>query len=82
MLTPVFKIFGMEQQFWDLYSSRQYEQEQQEIENSAQFLSESELFDFLSEEAQTGELSGDESVAEMQDESKEGIHVEEIRIGE
>ncbi|MCI8292749.1 MAG: stage III sporulation protein AF [Hespellia sp.] len=82
VLTPVFKIFGMEQQFWDLYSSRQYEQEQQEIENSAQFLSESELFDFLSEEAQTGELSGDESVAEMQDESKEGIHVEEIRIGE
>lgn len=73
ILTPVFKILGMEQTFREIYESRQNEQEKKELEDSLSFPEESEwtddLPDLYGEQDEQQNLEGD-------------IHVEKIWIGE
>ena len=66
ILSPAFKVLGMEHSFQDLYGSLQYEQEKEEIEQSSEFLKETDIFDFLPEEYPSSE--DEESGGNLEDE--------------
>ena len=68
-MTPLLKLGGMEDHFYTLYHSKEYELEKQEIEKQGKYFEQTDLFDFLPEEY-VGEKGSD------------SIEVEEIRIGE
>lgn len=68
-MTPLLKLSGMEDRFYTLYYSKEYELEKQEIEKQGKYFEQTDLFNFLP----------DEYVGESDNRS---IEVEEIRIGE
>ena len=68
-ITPILKLSGMEDRFYTLYRSEEYEQEKREIEKQGEYFEQADLFDFLPEEY-------------VQQEEQNSIEVEEIRIGE
>ena len=68
-ITPILKLSGLEDRFYTLYRSEEYEQEKREIEKQGEYFEQADLFDFLPEEY-------------VQQEEQNSIEVEEIRIGE
>lgn len=76
LFTPVLRLTGMEEEFLDLYRSREYEAQKQEIENAQELYQDADLLDFLPEEYRGMESDGVETTEEGN-----WIEVEEIRIG-
>lgn len=76
LFTPVLRLTGMEEEFLDLYRSREYEAQKQEIENARELYQDADLLDFLPEEYRRMESDGVETTEEGN-----WIEVEEIRIG-
>lgn len=80
LMTPVLKLFGMEQQFSALYEGENYEDEIKEIENATQYLEDIDITDYF-----PGEYSEkqEENKADQREEEIEtsDIGVEEVQIG-
>ena len=77
LMTPVLKLFGMEQQFSSLYEGNKYEEEIKKIENATQYLEEIDIADYFPQEY------SEKNKAEQTEETKtSGIDVEEVQIGE
>lgn len=74
MLTPVLKLTGIEKQFNDLYHSREYEMEKQEIERQKDYFEGTDILDFLPDEYQQEETEGGDG--------QNQIEVGEVKIGE
>ena len=49
LVTPILKVTGMEQNFWEIYNNREYEQEKREL------LEKIDIIDFLPEDWENGE---------------------------
>jgi stage III sporulation protein AF len=75
MITPILKLAGIENQFYDLYHSKEYEMTKAEIEKEQSYLEDLDILDFLPSEYQTG---GEDKTADTLNE----IEVEDIQIGE
>lgn len=75
MLSPILKLTGIESQFYDLYHSREYELEKEEIEKQKNYFKDLDILDFLPEEYQEG-------AGAKEDEEKNKIEVEEIEVGQ
>lgn len=80
LFTPVLKLAGREQSFQELYRSKEYELEKEEIEEAGKWFEDETFLDFLSGEYKYGQEAYDDDRGE--EESKEQIEVEEIRVGE
>ena len=74
MLTPIFKLTGIENRFYDLYHSQEYEMEKEEIEKQKDYFEGLDILDFLPEEYGQEEQNAENT--------KKGIEVEEIQVGE
>ena len=74
MVTPILKLTGIENRFYDLYHSQEYEMEKEEIEKQKDYFEGLDILDFLPEE-----YGQEEQKAEN---TKKGIEVEEIQVGE
>ena len=55
LATPILKITGMEQSFWDIYHDRTYQQEKQEITEKENYFENIDITDFLPEDWEDGE---------------------------
>ena len=55
LTTPILKITGMEQSFWDIYHDQEYEQEKREITEKANYFANIDIMDFLPEDWKDGE---------------------------
>lgn len=77
MLTPVLKLVGMENQFYELYHSKEYELSKKEIEDRQKYFEDLDIMDFLPDEYQ-GYTGEEDSTKNITDE----IKVEGIEIGE
>lgn len=79
LMTPVLKLFGMEQKFSELYEGKKYEEEIKEIEDSTQYLEELDIADYFPKEYS-------EKQEDMSDQTDENvtsdIGVEEVQIGQ
>lgn len=77
MLTPVLKLVGMENHFYELYHSKEYELSKKEIEERQKYFEDLNIIDFLPDEYQnhTGEEVDTKSIPNE-------IKVEGIQIGE
>lgn len=54
LTTPILKITGMEQSFWDIYHDQEYEQEKREITEKANYFENIDIMDFLPEDWEDG----------------------------
>ena len=72
LFSPILKLSGMMDTFTELYHSREYEMEKQEIQRKTEYFEDLDIMDFVPEQYQenTGEENGNR------------IEVEEIEIGE
>lgn len=77
MLTPILKLTGIENQFYKLYHSKEYEMSKEDIEKQQKYFEDLDILDFLPNEYQyhTG------GQQETEDTSNE-IKVEDIQVGE
>lgn len=50
MTTPILKLTGMEKRFYEIYHSREYEQETEEIRRQQEYFEGMDVLDFLPEE--------------------------------
>lgn len=74
MLTPLLKLTGIDKQFYELYHSREYEMEKEEIEKQKDYFENLDILDFLPDEySQEGQ---------KQEDGQESIEVEEIQVGQ
>lgn len=55
LATPILKITGMEQSFWDIYHERAYQQEKREITEKENYFENIDIMDFLPEDWEDGE---------------------------
>lgn len=79
LMTPVLKLFGMEQKFSELYEGKKYEEEIKEIEDSTQYLEELDIADYFPKEYSEKQ----EDMADQADENvTSDIGVEEVQIGQ
>lgn len=79
LMTPVLKLFGMEQKFSELYEGKKYEEEIKEIEDSTQYLEELDIADYFPKEYSEKQ----EDMADQTDENvTSDIGVEEVQIGQ
>lgn len=80
VVTPIFRIFGMDSQIVNFYKSREYEAKLREIEEATDYLKDIDSLGILEEVQQGtgfGETSDEKSLNEQRDNS---IKVEEIQI--
>lgn len=80
VITPVFRIFGMDSQIVNFYKSREYEAKLKEIEEATDYLKDIDSLEILEETQQStglGEATEEKSINERRDNS---IKVEEIQI--
>lgn len=77
LFTPVLRLTGVEEEFLELYRSREYEAQKQEIENAQEIYQDADLLEFVPEEYRGMENDGEETTEEGN-----WIKVEDIRIGE
>lgn len=75
MLTPILKLTGMESSFHELYHSREYEMEKEEIQRQESYFKDLDLLDFLPEEYQA-------ETPREQEEVPNKVEVEEIHLGQ
>lgn len=61
LMSPILKLTGMETKFYDLYHSREYEQEKQMLREQEKYLEEIDLLDFLPDEYQNAGVLSEES---------------------
>ncbi len=65
LVTPVFKLFGVKQDFSEIYESRLYEQHMREIEEASRYLESVDVGDYLPEA----------------EEEEKGMRMEDVKIG-
>ncbi len=75
MLTPVLKLAGIEQTFYELYHSREYEMEKEEIEAHKTYLEETDILDFLPQEYQYNDSSREDPKTDPNKIEVEGIQI-------
>lgn len=78
MLTPVLKLTGTENTFYDLYHNKEYEMEKEEIERQEDYMKDLDILDFLPEEYS----GGLENEKEEKEESQNKVEVEDIQVGQ
>ncbi|CUX43234.1 stage III sporulation protein AF [Clostridium sp. C105KSO13] len=76
MLTPVLKLVGMENHFYELYHSKEYELSKDEIEEQQKYFEDQDIMDFLPDEYQNDAGEDNESKG-----ASDEIKVEGIQIG-
>lgn len=76
MLTPVLKLVGMENHFYELYHSKEYELSKDEIEEQQKYFEDQDIIDFLPDEYQNDAGEDNESKG-----ASDEIKVEGIQIG-
>ena len=80
VFTPLLKVMGMGDSFYNLYKGKEYETERREIEIAEEIYENSDLSGLLGPDPPAGkEGSG---IGSVQEESRGMIKVEEIEIGE
>lgn len=80
VFTPLLKVMGMGDSFYNLYKGKEYETERREIEIAEEIYENSDLSGLLGTDPSAGgEGSG---IGSAQEESRGMIKVEEIEIGE
>lgn len=75
ILTPILKLTGTQGRFNELYHSKQYEMEKEEIEKQQKYFENLDILDFLPNEYQG-------AVSQKEEKKNEKIEVGEVRIGE
>lgn len=85
ILTPVFRLFGMEDQVTNFYKSREYEAKIEEIENATEYLYGIDAEESLrrAEETLENEMNNSEKNKTdigTKEEKNDSVKVEEIRI--
>ena len=83
ILTPVFRLLGMEDQVTNFYKSREYEEKISEIENATEYLYEIDTEESLkkAENILEEEINDSENYTDDTKEEKNGsVKVEEIQI--
>lgn len=55
LVTPILKMTGMEQNFWEIYNNREYEQEKRELMEKDNYFENIDIMDFLPEDWENGE---------------------------
>lgn len=73
LMTPVLKLFGMGDDFWNIYEEKAYEEQSREMEEAAKYLEELELSEYMPEQMEQSE--------ETTEEDDTQIEVGEISIG-
>lgn len=74
ILTPVLKLTGTQGKFNELYHSKQYESEKEEIEKQQNYLKDLDILDFLPDEYH-------EAVSDEEEKRGDKIEVGEVRVG-
>ena len=69
LITPVLSLFGMGNDFWNLYEGKEYEEQVREMEEAAKYLEEIEIPEYLQQQEEVTKAD------DMQ------IKVGEIKIG-
>ena len=77
MLTPILKLVGMENQFYELYHSKEYELSKKEIEEQQKYFENLDIMDFLPDEYQNHTEEEDDTKSIPNE-----IKVEGIQVGE
>ena len=85
ILTPVFRLFGMEDQVTNFYKSREYEEKIEEIENATEYLYGIDTEESLrrAEEILENEMNNsekDKTDIGTKEKKNDSVKVEEIRI--
>lgn len=75
LVSPLLKLGGLEDSFYSIYHSREYEQTIREAEQMEQYFEQADMFDDITEQYKAGTETANS-------EKEEKIEVEEIRIGE
>ncbi len=75
MLTPVMKLTGTKEHFYELYHSREYEMEKEELTRQQSYMEDLDFLDFLPDEYQPETAEEEETVQNK-------VEVEEIRFGQ
>ncbi len=55
LTSPILKITGTEENFWDIYHNQEYEQEKREITEKENYFENVDIMDFLPEDWKDGE---------------------------
>lgn len=81
IVTPIFRIFGMDSQIVNFYKSREYEAKLKEIEEATGYLKETDSLGILNEVQQSTQEGEDRKRQDHTKEEKDNsIKVEEIQV--